>query len=102
MWRLWLTAMVLQSTTTDPARTPSTMPLGPRMTSFAICGIADAEEEDVGVFRDFLRGGAELAFFGAGEFLGFGRGVGPDGDFVSGAEEVAGHGVPHEAESEES
>src|ERR1035437_3236135 len=65
-------------------------------------GIADAEEQNVGVFRDFLRGGAELAFFGVGEFLGLGRGVGPDGDFVSGAEEVAGHGVPHESESEKS
>jgi len=28
--------------------------------------------------------------------------VGPDGDFVSGAEQVAGHGVPHESQSEES
>src|ERR1017187_9409189 len=36
MARLWLMAMVLQSTTTDPLRTPSTTPLGPRMTSFAM------------------------------------------------------------------
>src|ERR1035437_8943539 len=36
MWRLWLTAMVLQSTTTDPERMPSMMPLEPRITSFAI------------------------------------------------------------------
>src|ERR1035441_408036 len=36
MARLWVMAMVLQSTTTDPARTPSTIPLGPRMTSFTM------------------------------------------------------------------
>src|ERR1035441_5718534 len=36
MARLWLMAMVLQSTTTDPPRTPSTIPLAPRMTSFAM------------------------------------------------------------------
>src|ERR1019366_809497 len=32
----WLTAIVLQSTTTDPERMPSMIPLAPRITSFDI------------------------------------------------------------------
>jgi hypothetical protein len=55
-----------------------------------------------GVFGDLPWGGAEFAFFGSGEFLGFGGGVAPDDDFVSGAQEITRHGVPHESESEES
>ncbi len=78
------------------------MPFGAEDDVGGHCGVADAEEDDVGVFRHFLRGGAELAFLGVGQFCGLGGGVGPDGDFVSGAEEVAGHGVAHESKSEKS
>ncbi len=81
---------------------PSMMPSAPRMTSFAI-SVSPTQRKTTSAFSATSFGVAQnLAFLGVGKFLGFGGGVGPDGDFVSGAEEVAGHGVAHEAESEKS
>ena len=94
MWRLWLTAMVLRSTTADPDRMPSMMPPAPEDDLLRHLVIGDAEEDDISGFGDFFRRGAESGFLGVGKFLGFRRGIGPDGDFVSGAQRIRARGSP--------
>src|ERR1035438_7006317 len=64
-------------------------------------GIAEAEENEIGIFSHLARciEGAALLF--GGQCAGLIDSVGPERHFVTGAKEVAGHGVAHETESEE-
>ena len=65
-------------------------------------GVADAEEDAVGVLRHLLGCSAEPALFGGGQFFGLGGGVRPERHLVSGAKQIARHGIAHDSESEKS
>ena len=62
-------------------------------------GVAHAQEDALGVLCHLFGCTAELAFLGGGKLFGFGCGVRPQRHFVPRAQQIAGHGIAHDAQT---
>ncbi len=97
--RLSLGLMVLASATTVPGLAPWMTPSLAEDHFLGHLGVADAEEDAIGIGRDLGRRVASLALFFGRQFARLFAGVRPERDLVAGAQQVAGHGVAHRPES---
>ena len=102
MFRLSAGRSCWRRQTTVPGFAPSDDPVVAQDHFPRHVGIADAKEDAVGVLCHLPRRIAEDALFVFGELARLFGGMRPERDLVSGAEKVAGHGVAHDAQSEES
>ncbi len=94
--------MVLASASTVPGFAPCMTPLDPTATSSAMRVSPTHMKTHSICSATSLRRGARERFFVGGELLGFGRGVRPDCDAMTGARQVARHRVAHETQSKKS
>ena len=76
-------------------------PFSPVNTSSDI-GVADADEDEVGLFGHLLGRSAGDGFFFGSKLLRFARGVGPYSHLMTGARQIARHRIAHETESKKS